>query len=140
MAYAGEYRLPLATRKPVWAVELLMCVISFTFDNRKDTTVSGVPPDPYTYLAKRTLATITIAAALVASGLLGAVATAASASPPKLSAMLLSIGQMPTGWSVDNSSGSKMVLGCFTSTFLEPKGIKQTAKATVSFDGNSGLP
>jgi hypothetical protein len=83
------------------------------------------------------IATITIAAALVASGLLGSAVTAASASPPKLPAMLLSVGQMPTGWAVYN--GTSNGLGCLANV-LEPKGIKQTAKATVSFEASGGLP
>ena len=88
---------------------------------------------------KRTFATIALAATLVVpTGLLGTVATAASASPPKLSSMLLSIGQMPTGWAVDNSSGSGGV-SCLT-TLMEPKGIKQTAKASVVFQDNGNVP
>ena len=87
---------------------------------------------------KRTLATITIAAALVASGLLGTVATAASASPPKLSTMLLGIGQMPTGWSVGPASGSGHV-GCYGNE-MEPKGIKQTASASAYFEASGGFP
>jgi hypothetical protein len=52
--------------------------------------------------------------------------------------MLLSIGQMPTGWSVVNSSGSGGV-GCLANT-LEPKGIKQTANASVEFEDNGDVP
>jgi hypothetical protein len=88
---------------------------------------------------KRILATIAFAAALVVpAGLLGTVATAAGASPPKLSAKLLSIGQMPTGWSVDNSSGGGGI-ACLK-TLMEPKGIKQTASASVEFAASSGFP
>jgi hypothetical protein len=88
---------------------------------------------------KRTFATIALAATLVMlTGLLGTVATAASASPPKLSAMLLSIDQMPTGWAVDNSSGGGGV-GCLKN-LMEPNGIKQTAKATVNFEDNENVP
>ena len=87
---------------------------------------------------KRILATIAFAAALVVpAGLLGTVATAAGASPPKLSAMLLKIGQMPTGWAIENSSGSGSgggVVGCLNGKILEPKGVKQTATASVYFE------
>jgi hypothetical protein len=88
---------------------------------------------------KRTLATIALAATLLMpTGLLSIAATAASASPPKLSAMLLGIDQMPTGWSVGPSSGSGHA-GCYGNV-LEPKGIKQTASASVYFEANGGLP
>jgi hypothetical protein len=87
---------------------------------------------------KRTFATIALAATLgLPRCLLGTVATAASASPPKLSAMLLSIGQMPIGWVVYN--GPNTGLGCLAN-ILEPKGIKLTAKASLEFEGNGGLP
>ena len=67
--------------------------------------------------------------------------TSASASTPKLSSELLSVGQMPTGWSVDNSSSSGSI-GCFSSTIMEPKGVTLTAKARVYFQSNAvnGLP
>jgi hypothetical protein len=67
--------------------------------------------------------------------------TSASASAPKLSSELLSVGQMPTGWSVDNSSSSGGV-GCYNSTIMEPKGVTQTAKTEVQFQssGATGLP
>jgi hypothetical protein len=85
------------------------------------------------------IATITIAAALVAStAILGSAATAASASSPKLSAKLLSIGQMPIGWSVVSSAGGGGA-GCLANV-LEPKGIKQTTKASVSFEDNGNVP
>ena len=52
--------------------------------------------------------------------------------------MLLTVDQMPTGWSVDNSpSGSG--IGCFSRP-MEPPGIKQTASATVTFADNASLP
>jgi hypothetical protein len=53
--------------------------------------------------------------------------------------MLLSIGQMPTGWSLDNSSGGKVALGCYTDNAV-PKGVKQTAAATANFQGKGGFP
>jgi hypothetical protein len=55
--------------------------------------------------------------------------------------MLLSIGQMPTGWAVvDKSSGSGSgsssgaALGCLNGSILEPQGVKQTAFANVDFE------
>ncbi|MGC2150399.1 MAG: DUF4352 domain-containing protein [Terriglobales bacterium] len=67
--------------------------------------------------------------------MLGAAAFASSA---KLSSQLLSINQMPTGWSVDNSSSGDGV-GCLSKT-LEPKGITQTSKAESQFQANGGVP
>jgi hypothetical protein len=64
--------------------------------------------------------------------------TGASASTPKLSSELLSIGQMPTGWSVDNSSSGSGI-GCLTYN-LEPKGIRQTSHASVFFAGSGNIP
>jgi hypothetical protein len=85
------------------------------------------------------VATIAIATALIVpAGLLSSFATAASASPPKLSAVLLSIDQMPTGWTVGPPSGSGHV-GCYGNE-MEPKGIKQTASASASFEASSGFP
>jgi hypothetical protein len=52
-------------------------------------------------------------------------------TPPKLSTLLLRIDQMPTGWSVYKSALGGL-FGCATYV-LEPKGIKQTAKANVAF-------
>ena len=84
---------------------------------------------------KRTLATIAFAAALlVPSGILS---TAASASTPNLSAKLLSIGQMPTGWAVNNTPGNG--LGCLAK-ILEPKAVKQTASVSVEFEDNGNVP
>ena len=77
------------------------------------------------------------AALIVPVGLLGTVATAASASPPNLAAMLLKIGQMPTGWAV--YSGSSNGLGCLANV-LEPKSIKQTAKSGRRIRGRTELP
>ena len=82
--------------------------------------------------------TIGVAAAVALSmGMM----SSASASTPKLSSELLSVGQMPTGWSVDNSSSSGGV-GCYNSRFMEPKGVTQTAKTAVYFQSNAanGLP
>lgn len=89
---------------------------------------------------KRSFLVIAFTAALVVlTGFLGTFATSASASPPKLKAMLLSIGQMPTGWSLDNSFGGKVALGCYTDNAV-PKGVKQTAAATANFQGKGGFP
>jgi hypothetical protein len=49
--------------------------------------------------------------------------------------MLLSIDQMPTGWSVGSSGSSHA--GCFGNT-MEPKGIEQTASASVYFQASDG--
>lgn len=84
---------------------------------------------------KRTLATIAFAAALVVPT--GILSTAASASPPKLSTKLLSIGQMPTGWAVYNTPSNGV--GCLANIF-EPKGVKQTASASVEFEDNGNVP
>jgi hypothetical protein len=78
-----------------------------------------------------------MAAVALLVGSLGTAATPASASTPKLSAILLDIGQMPTGWVVDSAGGNG--LGCLAN-ILEPKGVKQTAKASVEFDDNGSLP
>jgi hypothetical protein len=65
--------------------------------------------------------------------------SSASASTPKLSSELLSVGQMPTGWSVDNSSSSGSGVGCLAN-ILEPKGIKQISHAGVALDDNGNTP
>jgi hypothetical protein len=64
--------------------------------------------------------------------------TSAMASPPKLSSELLSVGQMPSGWSVDVQTGGSAP-GCLARLF-EPKGSKQTSHATVNFVYNGNLP
>jgi hypothetical protein len=68
--------------------------------------------------------------------------SSASAAQPKLSSELLSVGQMPVGWSVDNSSSSGGGVGCFNSRYMEPKGVTQTAKTVVYFQSSAanGLP
>jgi hypothetical protein len=66
------------------------------------------------------------------------VGASAFASAPRLSAELLSVSQMPTGWSIDNSSGGSG-FGCLA-TILEPKGIKQTSHAGITFDVNGNTP
>jgi hypothetical protein len=88
---------------------------------------------------RRRVVAITFAALLVVPiCLLGTVATAVSASPSKLSTVLLSIGEMPIGWVVDSSSGSGGI-GCL-STLMEPKGVQQTAKAGALFENNGNVP
>jgi hypothetical protein len=80
--------------------------------------------------------TIGVAAAVALS--MGIVSSVASASTSKLSSELLSVGQMPTGWSVDNSpSGSG--IGCLKN-ILESEGIKPTSYAKVAFDDNGNTP
>src|ERR1035437_4436167 len=65
--------------------------------------------------------------------------SSASASTPKLSSELLSVGQLPTGWSVDNSSSSGSGVGCLAN-ILEPKGTKQISHAGVALDENGNTP
>jgi hypothetical protein len=78
-----------------------------------------------------------------ASALVLAVAAlAASAAPawgsaPKLGTMLLSLGQMPAGWTVQPSTSGG--LGCLHRV-LNPAGSRQTAQAEVTFQASSGLP
>src|ERR1039458_10254824 len=52
-----------------------------------------------------------------------------------LSSMLLTIGQMPTGWSVTNSSTSAGI-GCY-GQFLEPSGATQAASASAAFENGT---
>jgi len=66
------------------------------------------------------------------------VGASAFASTPRLSAELLSVNQMPVGWSVDNSSSGSDV-GCLAN-ILEPKSIGQTSHASVFFAGNGNIP
>ena len=79
-----------------------------------------------------------ILAVVVTVALSTGIITSVGASPQKLSSELLSIDQMPTGWSIDNSSGGGGV-GCL-STIMEPKGIMQTSSASVSIDDNGNPP
>jgi hypothetical protein len=84
------------------------------------------------------------AALLIAASLATAIAPAQGSVPvrkekaPTLASMLLTVSQMPIGWSVDNtqSSGSTSCLG----KILEPTGIKQTGSATVNFADNGSVP
>ena len=77
---------------------------------------------------KRSLAVTAFAAIVVSLLLNGAVVTAASASKPKLSAMLLTIGQMPKGWSQVTTppvrgQGGVGCYGSATVTFYRPDGV-----------------
>ncbi len=56
---------------------------------------------------------------------------------PSLASMLLTVGELPTGWGVDNSTGSGV--GCLHA-ILEPPGVTQTANASVTFADNASLP
>jgi hypothetical protein len=67
----------------------------------------------------------------------GTLGTPASASPLNLSAELISIGQMPTGWITYGSLGAPP--GCLANAF-EPTGIKQTASAAVNFAASANGP
>ena len=91
-------------------------------------------------MGQRNVVRILPMAALVVAALMttGVPASASAHTAPKLGPMLLGIGQMPTGWSVAASSKSGGT-GC-VSNILEPKGIKQTASAGITFQGNAGLP
>jgi hypothetical protein len=80
-----------------------------------------------------------IAVAVVVALSMGTM-TSVGASTTNLSNELLSVNQMPTGWSVDNSSsGGGSGVGCL-SKILEPKGVKQTSNASVEFDDNGNTP
>src|SRR6202165_1509034 len=62
----------------------------------------------------------------------------ATASQPGLSSELLSVGEMPSGWSVDVQTGGSSP-GCLAHLF-EPKGTTQTSHATVNFVYKGALP
>ena len=80
----------------------------------------------------------TIGVAIAVALLMGIMTNVASAAQPKLSSELLSVSQMPIGWSVDNSSSGGGV-GCLAN-ILEPKGIKQTSYASIDLDDNGNTP
>jgi hypothetical protein len=61
-----------------------------------------------------------------------------SAATPNLSSKLLSIDQMPTGWSVNNSPSSN-AKDC-VNTLLLPKGIRRSASAGEYFDDDGNIP
>jgi hypothetical protein len=68
----------------------------------------------------------------------------ASSATPHLASELLSIAQMPKGWSVESPSGS-VSAGCLTnviglSNFLEAKGVTQTARAKIFVEDNQSVP
>jgi hypothetical protein len=80
------------------------------------------------------LATASLAAGASADGSV----PARAAKTPALASMLLTVTQMPTGWSIDNSSSSPVDLGCLS--HLTPIGVKKTATAGVAFAFNASLP
>lgn len=61
-------------------------------------------------------------------------AAPATAGAPNLSRMLLTVRDMPTGWSVDNSPSGSSDVGCLS--HLTPIGVKKTASAKVAFTLN----
>ena len=76
------------------------------------------------------------AATLVASvGFMGTVRTDASATTPKLPALLLSVRRMPAGWKVSPTGNGQ--IGCFGNT-MEVRGTAQTASASVTFQSSGG--
>ena len=87
---------------------------------------------------KRTAALLLAVVSLTVPSVTAAASHVAQPSTaPKLGSLLLSVGQMPTGWSVDSTPSSS--LGCLGSE-LEPKGIEQTASASISFEDNGNVP
>jgi hypothetical protein len=68
----------------------------------------------------------------------GVMSTAATASALSLSSELLSVSQMPSGWSIDVQTGGSSP-GCLARLF-EPVGTRQTAHATVNFVYRGNLP
>jgi hypothetical protein len=60
----------------------------------------------------------------------------ASAATAKPASMLLTISQMPVGWSVDNSAGGSGSVGCLNLS----KRFDAFPHAVVSFDASGGLP
>jgi hypothetical protein len=69
---------------------------------------------------------------------LGFLGITISAATPNLSAKLLSVDQMPTGWAVNNSPISS-AKDC-VNTLLLPKGIRRTASAGEYFDDDGNIP
>jgi hypothetical protein len=79
-----------------------------------------------------------LAFAVVLVGAAPGLSSASSTKAPKLTNMLLTIRQMPIGWTVASSSGSHGI-GCLHDVF-EPRGTPQTGHAEVTFTGSGGLP
>jgi hypothetical protein len=77
-------------------------------------------------------------AVIAATSLMFVNSTFVEAGSTTLTSKLLTIGQMPTGWSVTSTPSSGGV-GCL-SNILNPKGVHQTSAAAVSFQGSGGLP
>jgi hypothetical protein len=84
---------------------------------------------------KRVIEVATAGAAVLALSM--GMLTSASAAQPKLSSELLSVGQMPTGWSIYHQASSSGT-GCLAN-ILGPKGREQTAKVAFEDNGNSPL-
>ena len=77
-----------------------------------------------------------LAATLILSvGAIGTVRTDASASTPKLSTLLLSVGQMPTGWKLSPTGNDQ--IGCFGDAMVV-EGTTQTASASAAFQSSGG--
>jgi hypothetical protein len=66
-------------------------------------------------------------------------AGAPTSAPPNVTAQLLTLADLPAGWSVDNSSGSSTssLKGCNTSLDLKPQEI---ARGEASFKNGTNLP
>jgi hypothetical protein len=67
-----------------------------------------------------------------------------SAATPRLSSELMTLTQLPQGWSADSLSGS-VSAGCLTNVFgltnvLMARGVHQTSSAKVFFVDNDGVP
>jgi hypothetical protein len=80
-------------------------------------------------------------AVLAGLAILGGTTSAALAAPkpkaPRLASLLLTAGEMPRGWSlVPTVPGG---VGCLQAIF-EPAGVRQTARAQVTFIDNAGPP
>jgi hypothetical protein len=86
---------------------------------------------------KRLVATL-LAMALLAGVSSSAWASVAPRKVSKLSSLLLTVGQMPVGWSVESTPSGGGV-GCLSNT-LEPKGVKQASNAGISFEASGGFP
>jgi hypothetical protein len=86
---------------------------------------------------KQLAAALAVAVALVVpAGALG-IGAATSAATPKLSSKLLTIAQMPTGWSVVSLKSGKV--GCL-GDLLQPKGVTLTSTASINFSSKAGVP
>ena len=80
---------------------------------------------------KRVLVPVLVVGALIVGGAPAYASTVRSAQSPKLSPLLLTIGQMPTGWILNNSSSG----GGPGGTCPKPKGFKISEDAPETFVG-----